>query len=401
MQLTILAGITGFDKSSFIQNLIRNCLKQNSLSEDLNSTESSKFIKYIKFEEELLKVDGSQDIATFLNKNSLKAKVDAIENTFTRINKQIKRQKNKINHLFWDIHLSYLRNSEYTPPLSLSGFRELVQDDTPIKLITLIDDVYVIHNNLRNREEEFPNTKLRLREILSWRSVEMLQAESLAGFYTNENRNVKNYLVSVRHPIYAFVNLILNNKPKIAYISYPITRTRSSRESIEDINRARTDLHKIFAANGAVLFDPVTIDELVLKPASKDEDNLVLKAESRWPIEDNGLVKPFPWPIEIPTEQIKEVQSDIGNQISARDFKLIDNARFTAVYRPNYCGFSTGVNAEIIYSASQGRGIYVYDPPGDENSAQPKTNPFTQKTTTRPDYDSFLKLIRKALSKAK
>jgi hypothetical protein len=401
LQLTIFAGITGFDKSAVIKTLAKKCLKQNGLSDDLTSTESAEFVKYIKFEDELLKVDGSQNIATFLGKLSLKAKADAIEKTFTRINKQIKRQRNKINHLFLDIHLSYLRNSEYTPPLSLSGFRELVQDDTPIKLITLIDDVYVIYNNLKKREEDFPNTQLRLREILSWRSVEMLQAEGLAGFYTNESRNTKNYLVSVRHPIETLVNLIMNNSPKTGYMSYPITKTRSSKESLADINKARTDLHKIFAENGAVLFDPVTIDELVLKPTSSAEgDNFILNADSRWPINDNGLVKPFPWPIEIPTDQIKEVQPDIVNQIRARDFKLIDNALFTAVYRPNFGGFSTGVNAEITYSESQGRGLFVYDPPSDENSTQPKTNPFTQKTTTKPDYDSFLQLVRKA-SKSK
>jgi hypothetical protein len=184
-------------------------------------------------------------------------------------------------------------------------------------------------------------------------------------------------------------------------MSYPISKTRSSKQAVADINQARKDLHKIFADNGAVLFDPVTIDELVLKPALNEGDNFVLKAESRWPISDNGLAKPFSWPIEILTEQVKEVQSDIGNQVTARDFKLIDNARFTVVYRPNYCGFSTGVNAEVIYSASQGRGIYVYDPPEDADNTQPKTNPFTQKTTNSVDYSSFLQLIMKTLPKMK
>lgn len=401
MKLTIFAGITGFDKSEAIQNLAKKCLNQNGLSEDLNSKKSAEFIKYIKFEDELLKVDGSQDIATFLGKHSLKAKSDSIEATFTRINKQIKKQKSRINHLFLDIHLSYLRYSEYAPPLSLAGFRELVQDDTPIRLITLIDDVFVIYDNLKKRETDFPDTKLRLREILSWRSVEMLQAEGLAGFYTNESRSIKNYLVSVRHPIETLLNLVVSDSPKTAYMSYPITKTRTSKESIDDINNARNDLHRIFAEYGAVLFDPVTIDELALNPKSVEGDTIVLNADSRWPITDNALVKPISWPIEIPTDQIREVKPDIVNQIRARDFKLIDNALFTSVYRPNLGGFSTGVNAEITYSESQGRGLHIYDPPGDGSTAQPKTNPFTQKTTTTDDYDAFLASVRHTLTRKK
>lgn len=400
MKLTIFAGITGFDKSEAIQNLAKKCLKLNGLSEDLNAKKSAEFIKYIKFEDELLTVDGSQNIATFLGKHSLKAKSDAIEGTFTRINKQIKKHKNKINHLFLDIHLSYLRYSEYAPPLSLAGFRELVQDDTPIRMITLIDDVFVIYDNLKKREADFPDTKLRLREIVSWRSVEMLQAEGLAGFYTNESRNIKNYLVSVRHPAETLMNLVMNDTPKTVYMSYPISKTRTSKESVDDINKARKDLHKIFAENNAVLFDPVTIDELALdKPV--EAETFIMKADSRWPIEESALVKPVSWPIEIPIDQIKEVKPDIVNQIRARDFKLIDNALFTAVYRPNLGGFSTGVNAEINYSESQGRGLHIYDPRSDGSSTERKTNPFTQKTTTTDNYDEFLASIKHALTRKK
>lgn len=389
MDLTIFAGIAGFDKSDYLKKFIRLSLKRHEYSDDLDSSESKRFIRYIKFEDELLRVDGSTDMPTFLDKPSLKEKTEVIERTFTEIGRQIKSYETK--HVFLDIHLSYFRRSQFTPPLLLANLRELVpHDQIPVKVITLIDDIFAIWQNLRKREIEYPRTSLRLREILSWRSIEMLQGEAVAMNYTNENRDVKNYLVAVRHPEDTLFNLVFNPKPISFYLSFPITNTRNRSGCVSDINRFRKRIQRIAFKNGAVIFDPVTIDELSLEMALQSTRNeiVTLRKEMRWPLEPNHLIEEPDWPIRIPREEISEISGDVEDNVKARDFKLIDNSRFVASYRPNYMGTSRGVAAEINYSIMQGRRVYVYDPPKDRKESP--LHPFDPWLISCTDFDDFM-----------
>src|SRR5439155_18147371 len=145
-----------------------------------------------------------------------------------------------------------------------ANFRQLVpQADIPVKVLTLIDDSFVIWKNLRKRESQYPKTHLRLREILSWRSLETLQAETVALNYTNDARgSVENYLFAVRHPLDTLYNLVFRPRPVCAYLSFPITNTRNLPERVEDINSFRRQAHSLAGKHSAALFDPVTIDEL-------------------------------------------------------------------------------------------------------------------------------------------
>ncbi len=392
MDLTVFAGIAGFDKSRILQEFTRLSLKRHNYPEDLESSESRKFIRYIKFEDELLGVDGSTDMPTFLDKPSLREKTEVIERTFTEIGRQIKSDETR--HVFLDMHLSYFRHSQFTPPLLLANLRELVPDDqTPVKIITLIDDIFVIWQNLRKRETEYPKTSLRLREILSWRSIEMLQAEAVAMNYTNENRDVKNYLVAVRHPVDTLYNLVFMPKPICVYLSFPITNTRNRPECVEEINHFRRKMQEICFKNKAVLFDPITIDELTLEMAleSAKGELVMLRKKMRWPLEPNQFVKEPEWPIRISRKEISETSGDVQNNIKARDFKLIDNSRFVVVYRPHFKGESRGVAAEINYSITQGRRVYVYEP--EEDRRKSVLHPFDPWLVSCTDFDDFIEQI--------
>ena len=98
---------------------------------------------------------------------------------------------------------------------------------TKFNIITLIDDIFTIWQNLHRKENQFPNTSLRLREISAWRSLEYLYAESLQNHLNapEEGRQrATNYLVSVRHPFSTFDNLIFKQSSKRIYLSYPISR---------------------------------------------------------------------------------------------------------------------------------------------------------------------------------
>lgn len=402
MNVTILAGITGFDKSAFVRQFAKICLRKNGYSEDLESRESRKFIQYVKFEDELLREDKtSNDIPGFLEKLSFNEKCDTIEATFKRITNQV--DPNTAN-LFLDIHLSYYKRSGFIPPMSVANFRHLVpKDDTPVKVVTIIDDVFIIWKNLRSRENKYPGTRLRLREILSWRSLEMLQAEAVAMNYTNEHRNVENYLVAIRHPIETLHSLVFRPRPLRAYLSFPITKTRHDEARVRDINNFRSEAHSIASRHHAALFDPVTIDELALKTAldsvKGSKSGLVrLRKGMRWPIQiDKKLVGESDWPIDIPRQEIEEVLPDINNNIRARDFKLIDTSKFTIAYRPHFGGESKGVRQEVDYTVQQGRRAYAYDPKED-STGRHDPHPFDTNVIVYREREDFLARLDSAFS---
>ena len=110
MQLIIFSGITGFDKSKFITSFAQECLEKRGYNPDLNDDESKQFIHYIKFENELLAIDDSINIARFLAKPSLHEKIQSIERTFYRVGEKIRDINSQ--YVFLDIHLSYFYRSQ-------------------------------------------------------------------------------------------------------------------------------------------------------------------------------------------------------------------------------------------------------------------------------------------------
>ena len=271
--VVVFAGTTGFEKSSIIQRFTRSSLKKKGYPPDLDSAESRKMIRYFKFDDELLQESNAVDIAAFLEKPSYQQKNKFIEATFRRIHKAIGAGP-RPEYVFLDIHLSYIKRSEFFPPINFANYDELVGDnDTPVKVITLVDDAFHIWDTIRRREADgsFVNTKLRQREILAWRSVELLQAETIAKRYTNHYRNVENYEASVRHPYYVLYNLVFQQEPICSYLSFGITNTRNEKNCVREINQFRQQMHTYAEKHRLVMFDPVTIDELVVASCLKDQ----------------------------------------------------------------------------------------------------------------------------------
>ena len=393
LHLIIFGGITGFNKSNIIEAFTRKKLKCDGFSEKFEDEDSKKHIYYIKFEEELKKIYDSTDIESFLGKPKFQEKFKSIQRTFINIGENIK--KIEAEYVFLDIHLVYFYQSQFFPPFYEPNWSELnPHGKAQIKVINLVDDAFIIWKELKKREDIHPNTSLRLREILAWRSLEMLQAESVALVYSKDV-SVNTYLVPVRHPFETFENLIFQENPKAMYLSFPITNTREHTECVKDINKFRKKMYEISSEVGVVVFDPVTIDELSISFAEKEDSNLVLKEDDRWPLEIDSLGKKPNWPIIIPEDEVKEAELDILYNIRPRDFKYIDNSILMAVYRKNYNGFSKGVNDEITYSNSCGKKVYVFDPLEDGKSGKP--HPFDPTEIGFRDLDEFYKDIKKKL----
>jgi hypothetical protein len=392
--LVIFAGTTGFGKSKILKKFTLDALARKGLPRDLESKESQKSIRYFRFDEELIAESQATDIPSFLENPSYRQKSAAIENTFRRIARSIKSVPPP-RYVFLDVHLSFTKRSEFIPPINFSNFDELTTEQSPIRVITLIDDVFHIWQTIRKKEEDgaFSNIKLRLREIISWRSVELLQAETVAKYYTRENRNVVNYEVSVRHPSYVFNNLVFNPKPVCAYLSFPITKIRNRPECVKEINDFRLRMHAFAEKNEMVLFDPVTIDELLLVHSIPDADppedmagNVTIDGAERWPLGFKNLGEEVAFPLEIPKREIKEVRPDIDNNIRARDFKLVDTSLCTAAYRPYYHGRSTGVAAEIEHSVREFKRVFAFDSPEDKKDTG---SPFDASVKVYADIKDF------------
>jgi len=407
--VTIFAGISGIDKSEFVKNFIKKSGKQAHI---LN----------LDFEKELLNEEregnSSPDIASFLDSPSSKLKLNEIESTFGWLAKKIDERDSKITDIFLNIHLSYFKNSEFFPPFIPLFFRQLTTKipDANMKIITLIDDVFSIWDKIKKREDEkgFLNTVLRLREILAWRSLESLNAEALKEYLNTREegkQRASNYIVSVRHPFNTFYNLIFNEKPVRLYLSYPISETRKDPKDILEINEFRKQMHKIGSDEGIVVFDPVAIDELAMENAVEEipvsqrstVEEITLEQKHRWPLEVSDiLVKDFEWPITIPKRQIDEVSSDIRNQITSRDYTLVDSSQFLAVYRPFYRQImSRGADAEIKHAKEYGKKVIVYHPKEDKGPQSSSTHPFGSKVDLFEVKEKFFEHLQKLITQKK
>ena len=404
LNITILAGITGINKNQFTKNLIKksNCKKS---------------VLCLDFEKELINEERDPPLQTpnmpdFLDNPNAADKARMLETNFSWLGKKIENRDASVTDVLLSMHLVYYKNSEFFLTFMLNQFLNLTKKQATPKfnIITLTDDVFTIWQNLHSREEKFPNTSLRLKEILTWRSLEYLYALSLKNYLNGaieEKQETANeiipkatsYLVSVRHPFSTFYNLIFKQQTRRIYLSYPITRTRRNPDYVSDINNFRKHMHAAYSHN-SVIFDPVTIDELSLNTALNETTNqdkstpVLLKKSHRWPLElDNILVDDLAWPIKIPRDEIIEAKRDIDNQIVSRDYTLVDSAKTIAVYRPYLGGAkSEGVDAEIKHAKEYSKKVVVYNPKSDMKNLS--THPFGSKVTLFATKREFYKHLR-------
>lgn len=412
--VTVFAGITGIDKAGFVKKI-------------LGRSKMTDKVLVIDFEEEMRNErrnppETSPDMAAYLDSPDSTLKFSIFESTFPWVAKMIDAGKKKYEHVFLLMHLSYFKNSEFFPPFVPALFDQLFTalPCSKVRIVTLIDDVFSIWNSISSREGEkgYSNTKLSLKEILSWRSLEALRAESLKIHYMYENeggRQVSHYVISIRHPHSTFHNLLFKENATRIYLSYPISEPRKTNTDIMEINMFRTTMHDLSNKHGLVVFDPVAIDELCIKfaldkllaktPKKKHHEitSVKITKDDRWPICLDGLVAPdIQFPIVLPRREIEEVIKDIGNQIVSRDYAFVDASSYLAVYRPVYCKkVSKGAEKEIDRANDHMKRVLIYHPKEDHIDPTATTHPFGARTTTYDDKDAFFEGLQRLIIKKK
>ena len=204
-------------------------------------------------------------------------------------------------------------------------------------------------------------------------------------------------MVSVRHPLSTFKNLILPYTPISVYLSYAISKTRNSPKDIKQINQFREKMHELGKKHDVTIFDPVTIDELILKQASKQKGSTVtLNKSLRWPLNyANILVEENNSVVKLTKTEIKNSMDYIKHQVKSRDLKLVEQAALLVVYRPFFNGPSTGAKAEIDHAKDKGNDMCIYSPTIDKIPSS--DNPFDNIITPIRSKEKFYQKIEEKL----
>jgi len=280
----------------------------------------------------------------------------------------------KIDNYILAMHAVFYnyRTNEYICPVS----EQLLKLIKPQVIITLIDDIFDIHNRLKENGHIFctsnggsdiddPNGLLyEIIRILDWRANEIMVTRHLAM-----ELGIKHYLLAIKHDYKLLDNLIIKGKES-AYVSHPITQVRNhqrdgnykkAKKIISEIHRFEEEVSENFSA-----FLPTTIDEYRFKKDLRNNRTIILnELFDRWDaekysskinsmFEKNKKENISLWRNGKSKGNLNQLlwilAKIIEKQINVRDHFLVEQCNALIVYRPCYDGIaSDGVLEEIDY----------------------------------------------------
>ena len=323
-------------------------------------------------------------------------------------------------------HLVYYnsRRTEYYSAVDLGVFR-CIDGFTPHTVTVLIDDIYDTYLRLRDREWLFCDESLRsyveercmaagrdaqkldadenrflvftwkmncLLGLLSWRSHELLMAESLA-----RELGADFLPLALKQPFEVLKRRLEADNPRAVYVSHAITEPRREHAgtgewpvSVKEIN----ELRDVLLEQDIIAILPTSIDEMRLEGQSNIM-GITGRLTQRWPADSDpgssGLMYELPKscqdydhinllrPIEAWDSTQKRLKMDsaksdlldrivesqgvllstaIAGQVSSRDHLYVAHSDGLLVYRPFSGGadrFSSGVRAELDHWAELAR----------------------------------------------
>lgn len=201
----------------------------------------------------------------------------------------IEDEKNKNKDIFINLHACFYHH--YTVEYLSLAKAALIRKFQPDIFITLIDDIYDIHDRLRESNQIFHPSYggatdpvgaiLELMRILDWRAKEIMMTRHFAN-----ELDVPHYVFAVKHSYDALYKLIFEDIPKF-YISHPISEVRRLQKSGEgqEANQIINAIHRleIKSSSEFVSFLPTTIDELRIQQEEKDKKTVYTnKLMLRW-----------------------------------------------------------------------------------------------------------------------
>jgi uncharacterized protein (UPF0335 family) len=316
-------------------------------------------------------------------------------NSLDKIADEIKNINDR--HIFLNLHACYFHNKtqEY---LSLVDLKNLKEKINPKFVITLIDDIYDIHQRLNDLGgiyhdyQTVSKTEMILRHLrlLDWRSKETMMSRYIA-----KQLEIENYVFAVKHSYKTLFNLVFNEENKKAYLSHPITEVRrleKEKNPLADEIKKEIDILNESASQTFTTFSPTTIDEYrILNEIKFDEQKKINKKvyysvlTKRWDQEKYIKEGAFLyWPsgfsgknqlweedksnitrIDDEINQLLATLSDlISDQVTTRDYTIVEQSDIIIIYRPFFNGnASGGVQEEFRYFKTLGKDlVFIYCP---------------------------------------
>ncbi len=313
---------------------------------------------------------------------------DLWQSTFNNIYNRIQEieLKQPDKYIFLNIHSCYYHNKTHEY-LSLINVAEIKKLNIKI-VITLIDDIYEIHHRLTKpgglfHDEKLPtSTALILRHImlLDWRSNETM----MSRFIAKQFEECKHYVFAIKHSFDTLSNLIYEKQPS-AYLSHPITEVRrlERKKEFDKANEIKTEITQIaeFLSSRFISFLPTTIDEYRIDFDKEDvvENGDVVEKKTYYPVlrprwEEDIFKRPtnllythsgFPdlnelWlkkrckeKNEAINQLLTALADIISDQVTVRDYSLVEQSEVLVLYRPIFNGnASGGVMEEFNYFLS-------------------------------------------------
>jgi adenylate kinase len=247
--------------------------------------------------------------------------------------------KEKNGNIVIDTHACFRWHKHLTKAFDYYYLSKL----NPDLYITITDTIYSIYGRLQKNHWKNRNN---LTELLAWRDEETFVTKTFAKIQKKPH-----FLVARDEPPQTLYNIIFNSKMKKVYLSYPISaaETRNMKKVQEFRDHLRTFL---------VVFDPMSI---------KDVDWLTLALTKRKrgdkfysiPFTNNGDSKEE---VKVSLDELEKTSAYFKDQTIARDYELINQSDFVAVYYYNPNLPSPGVEREIRYAKDSGKHVFLYLP---------------------------------------
>lgn len=215
--------------------------------------------------------------------------------------------------------------------------------------IVFIDDLLRVRENMKN-DPLWGRMKVNLRNLAEWRSMVI---QIIDEYFEEKSQEFEWIIFAKEHPIDTFINLILNEKPKL-YISFHIT----GQEDFKDVKRFMDKLSTHF-----ICIDPYTIKDWDV--VTKYDETIQTINGSKIPDTIDITINYSEGPEtfkNITLEEIEDAMDLIRTQIVERDLQLIACVHATVVYHKSETP-SYGVMNEVIHSTTRvSRPTYVLYP---------------------------------------
>lgn len=374
----LIFGTTGVNKS-FV------CRKLETYQTNLYGKVN---FQWFDFENFVLSANRFRHIYEYLD-----AKAEVQSNYWLEAWEQFKPeiQKHNDENIILSMH-GVLARREYGTRTAIE-INKILEDFKPTKIITLIQDVYLKWNYTQERAGEKRYIgKPTLEQLLQARRTEIFLGDLIAQQIDRTSPFEKHYVVSVWHPVRLLDRLAFrSNTLSKFYLSFPISTPRkwmekddySKKDEIDTALKKVLDYESKFQT--VAFFCPLTIDEYPLLNSTtergRDEDGneidiSIFNISNRWNVrnfygEELLLMddQTLPETINIPLEQVKDVAGMIRTDVGLRDYRLILQSNFLAVYNPIFIRpdgkvrISRGIHNEIRYATYYNKPLYVYQTP--------------------------------------